>query len=43
VFSGPNGTADVKLNDDTNPAGTFYIGADGVRLDPSPGPCPRCS
>jgi hypothetical protein len=43
VYSGSSGTADVKLGDDANPPGTYYVGADGVRLDASAGPCPRCT
>jgi hypothetical protein len=43
VYSGPTGTVDVKLNDDANPPGTFYVGADGMRLDPTPRPCPHCT
>jgi hypothetical protein len=43
VYSGPSGTVDIKLNDDGNNANGAYVGADGMRLDPSAGPCPRCT
>jgi hypothetical protein len=43
VYSGPTGSVDVTLTDDANPPGTFYVGADGMRLEPSAGPCPHCT
>jgi hypothetical protein len=43
VYSGASGTDDIKLNDDGNNATGAYVGADGMQLDPSPGPCPRCT
>jgi Bacterial Ig domain len=43
AYSGSSGNVTVTLGDDSNPSGTWYVGADGMELEPSAGPCPHCS
>jgi hypothetical protein len=43
AYSGSSGNVTVTLGDDSNPPGTWYVGADGMELQPSAGPCPHCT